>query len=85
MFKNVSITLPKSKLEFIKNYNIELENKIKYKVGVSNILEVCIDGISTGVISHKMIENAIKNEFIAQKKSRATKRYVRTMGQLNTL
>ena len=83
--KNMSITLPANKLDFIKNYNAELERKHGRKIGASNIIEVCIDGIATGTIAKSFIDKCIKSEFIAQKKARATRKYMATIGLLNTM
>ena len=81
----MSITIPANKLDFIKNYNAELESKYGYKIGVSNILEVCIDCIASGTIEKSVIEKYIKSEFVAQKKAKATRKYMHTLGMLNTM
>jgi len=83
MVKNMSITLPEKKIVMLKSYNEQLEKRHRHKIGVSNIIEALIDGLGAGAIERAIVEKSIKNEFIAQKKAKATKRYIETIDNIN--
>jgi len=85
MVKNMSVTLPEEKQNFLKDFNTELERKLKYKVGVSNVIEVCVDAIASGTFARATIEKAIRTEFLAQKKAKATKRYMTALNNINSM